>query len=156
VFLDVEDLADQRYSGSGGQRADAVQHDRQAVEALADGDRNGMNDDQDGHDQQEARERGDAVPVCRHEQRNSASQQHGAENQCQQHLPAQGRRLLVFRFEAADAIGGWLVEDASARPALQCVLKGPKHDATSVILRIAQIKGNFASGTQLAFARSSQ
>src|ERR1035438_3721152 len=122
---------------NGPSRGGTVQRDRQAVEALAHCHSDGMNRNQRRDDQQEACQRRESVPVGRNEQRDSSSQHYGAEDQCQQHLLIQARGLCTLTFELADAFCGWPVENAGARPALQCVLKGLKHHATSVILRIA-------------------
>ena len=54
----------------------------------------------------------------RDEERDSGGQEDRRKDECQQHLPAQARGPLAFRFELVDALDGGGVEKLGARPAL--------------------------------------
>ena len=145
MLLDIEDLSHEGDSRTRGQCADAVQHNRQLVEVFTNGDGDGVNGDERSRHDQETPQRREAVPVRRHEQGDARCQQDGAEDQRQQHLPAQARRRLALRFELPEAFSGGSVEQTSISPALQRVVEGANHVATSVVHCAVRRKRNCAA-----------
>jgi hypothetical protein len=118
VLLNVEDLPYQRNGRARGHRAHGVQRGREAVIVFA---RPGAGQVKDGHhrdDQQIARAGANLVPMRRDKQHHAAGQQNGSQNERHNALPAQPRRVRLFRLKSANAARSIRIQDAGLLPAV--------------------------------------
>ncbi len=131
MFLDVEDLADERDGRAGGDGSHGVERDGEAFEVRPREIAGDVEDGDHGDDEQVALTGTELVPMRGDKEHHAARQQNSAESESRDDQPLEARRIGgrrgglpgglrgVLRFECADAGGCVRIEDAGRLPACQ-------------------------------------
>ncbi|MGD0482885.1 MAG: hypothetical protein ABSA42_22145 [Terracidiphilus sp.] len=141
MFLDVEDLADERDGRAGRDGSHGVKRGRETFEARPREAAGDVEDGDHGDDEQVALTGTELVPMRRNKEHHAAGQQNGAESESRDHQPLEacgtgggrgsrwggdrcpgglrGAVRDVLRFQRANAGGCVRIEDAGRLPACQ-------------------------------------